>query len=838
MIVKTTSDDALLHRVANGWARLGSLGRAGIIAGLLGLATAALYWPVIHHDFLDFDDDQYVTANTLIQHGLAWDSLRWELLNPIGGNWHPVTMLSHAMDCQFYGLNPAGHHFTNLLLHAINTVLVFVLFRRLTGGLWRSAAVAALFAWHPLHVESVAWVAERKDVLSTCFGLMALLAYVRFARDRTGALPSSAPEVRPFYRSTAYWLTGLCLALGLLSKPMLVTWPLLLLLLDYWPLGRFRPLQLKRLLVEKIPFFALVAVMGLLTFLVQKAKGATHALAYEPLSMRFENAMISCCRYLGKMIWPVDLSIFYPYPKAWPLGGVLLAALLLATISVLAWTTRQRRPYFFVGWAWFVITLMPVIGLVQVGAQAMADRYTYIPSLGIFTGVVWGAFDWSCNARRRVIALSVAVVAVLILCGAATRRQLAYWQNSETLFRHALAVGPDNELARNNLGSCLASAGEWDAAIEQFRAALRLKPDCGEAFNNLGQMLFEKGDPEGAVVDYRKALELEPEFAMARYNLATALTRLGRSDEAIAELSETIRLQPDFFRAHNDLGILLSAGGQTNEAISQFQQALWLQPGSSDVHFNLGNLLAQGGDLNAAMSQYLEAARLSPRDAEVRRQLGSLLARSGQFDSAMREYKAAIQFDTNNAEAYYKLGNLEAKAGLKEDATSQFLQALRVRPDFAEAHNNLGSVLSAQGRLPDAIAHFREAVRLKADYVDARFNLGNALLKNGQLDEAASQYQAVINLAPNLAAGHYYLGMALSKKGQTSEAIAQFRATLELRPNDAVAHEKLGLALSSAGSADEAIEQFKEALRLKPDLAEASNHLARSLSAKGIAAPP
>lgn len=826
--VESPSPAAVESATAGGWTR-----HAGwFIAVVLTVITVALYWPVTHHDFLVYDDDQYVTANALVQHGLAADTMKWALLNPVASNWHPVTMLSHLLDCQLYGLNAGKHHFTSVLFHAVNTVLVFLLLRRLTGALWRSAAVAALFAWHPLHVESVAWIAERKDVLSGFFGLLSLLAYARFILDRQG--PSAA---RPFYRSSHYWLAWGLLALGLLSKPMLVTWPALLLLLDYWPGHRFQPGRLRSLLVEKLPFAALALAVCGLTFIVQRATGAMHALAHISPAMGCENALISWCRYIAKTFWPVDLSVFYPYPATWSLGWVLLAGLFLGAVSVLCWQARRRQPFLWVGWCWFMGTLVPVIGVVQVGAQAMADRYTYLPSIGLFLALVWGGFEWIRYSRALIAAGAAVLILTLVLCIGVSHRQIAYWQNSATLFEHALLVAPDNEVVRNNLGAGLAAEGQRDAAIEQFRAAIRLKPDCVEAYNNLGRMQFETGDTNGAVAAYQKAIALEPDFSSAHYNLAEALAGLGQTSEAITQLNTTIQLQPDAFKAHNDLAVLLANRGQTNEADREFQFALWLRPDYADAHFNYGCRLAQWGDLPAAINELRVAARLNPADAEARDELGKLLAKSGRSDLAEDAYVEALRVNTKDAEAWYRLGNLHAHAGHNDEAIRFFQQAVRAHPDFVEARHNLGSLLASQGRLPEAISQFRAAIQQRPDYRDAHFNLANSLLKSGQLDEAAAEYQTVIRLAPDFAPAHFYFGVDLNRKHQTADAMRQLEESIRLRPEDALAHNLLGELLAGAGRGDEAVVEFQTALHYQPGLAEASNNLVRIQNNAGHPTP-
>ncbi len=419
-----------------------------LMAVLLALATVVLYWPATRCDFVNYDDSAYVTKNLHVQGGLTWEGIKWALSNSVVANWHPLTVLSHMLDCQLYGLNPWGHHLTSVLLHAVNTALVFLLFRRLmslrpgentglrlhTGALWRSVMVAALFGWHPVHVESVAWVSERKDVLSTFFGLLALIYYVRYAQNRATLNPQPS--------TLNYLLALVFFALGLMSKAMLVTWPLVMLLLDWWPLERFKVrgsgFKVRSLVWEKIPFFGLAVAASVVTFVVQKRGGAVMSFESLPLSARGGNALMSYCRYLGKMFWPVDLAVFYPYPGYLPVAEVLLAGVLLLSITVLCIMVRRRSPFMLTGWLWYVGTLVPVIQLVQTGSHAMADRYTYIPSIGVLVMVVWGVYELGRRWRHRVMIWSVAGGAAIILCLGMTRQQLGYWKDSETLFRHAL----------------------------------------------------------------------------------------------------------------------------------------------------------------------------------------------------------------------------------------------------------------------------------------------------------------------------------------------------------------------------------------------------------------
>ena len=524
-----------------------------ILAGFLALVTFALYWPATSHDFLTYDDNVYVTHNPHVASGFTLENVRWALQSGYAGNWHPVTWWSHMLDSQFFGLKPAGHHFTGILFHVLNSILVFLLLQRLTGAIWRSLMVAALFALHPLHVESVAWVAERKDVLSAFFGLLALMFYSRYAQSR---MPRSGPGDDLLTARTAwfaYALALLCLTLGLMSKAMLVTWPFVMLLLDFWPLARLKPGNLGQLVLEKLPFFALVAISCVVTFLVQQHGSMVINIQELPLGVRCENALVSYGRYLGHIFWPANLTVFYPHPGSWPVPQVALATGLLLVLSALFLVLWRRCPFLLMGWLWFLGTLVPVIGLIQVGDQSMADRYAYLPSLGVFILVVWAISELTRALSYRPIGLSLAGAAAIVACLALTRHDLANWQDSETLYRHALAV------TQNNYVAC-----------------------CG-----LGTALDDKGQIANAITQYQAALELKPDYAIAQNCLATDLCREGRIDEGIRHYQEAIRLRPDYAECHNNFGIALARSGQIEAAISQFQEAVRLNPNDANACKNL-----------------------------------------------------------------------------------------------------------------------------------------------------------------------------------------------------------------------------------------------------------
>jgi len=586
-----------------------------------------VYAPVWHHDFVNYDDYQYVSENADVSGGLTWHGVWWAFTTGAAANWHPLTWLSHMLDVQLYGLSPGPHHLTNLLFHIANTLLLFGLLHRMTGALGRSAFVAGLFAVHPLHVESVAWVAERKDVLSTLFWMLTLSAYVAYVQ-------------RP--RLRRYLVVLLFFALGLMAKPMLVTLPFVLLLLDFWPLGRmsqepdpagrWAPSRNWRATVvplvwEKLPLLALAVASSIVTFVVQRRGGSVVSLDAIPLNLRLANALVSYVAYIGKMLWPARLAVLYPYAQSLPRWEIAGAFLGLIIVSVAAIRGGLRHPYLPVGWFWYLGTLVPVIGLVQVGPQAMADRYTYVPLIGLFILVAWGVPDMFVHWPLGSKALPVAAGLVISACAIAARGQVQYWESGTALWTHALEVTTGNYVAHTDLGVVLARQGRTDEAIREFREALRIKPGYAEGHNKLGRALAGQGKLDEAIAHYSEALRTDPAFAEARNNLGLALIGQGKPDEAIREFREALRIKPDSAEVHNNLGVVLAEQGKADEAIREFLEALRIEPDDAEAHNSLGIAMAKRGRTDEAIRQFLEALRIKPDYPEARRSLEYLTSR-------------------------------------------------------------------------------------------------------------------------------------------------------------------------------------------------------------------
>lgn len=614
--------------------------RAALIAALLVAGSLLLYAPVREHAFINYDDPEYVTENPHVVTGLTAENLLWAFTSPHSATWHPLTGITHMLDVEIWGLRPGPPLIENAILHALSAALLFLFFWRTTGDLGASAFVAAVFAFHPLRVESVAWVSERKDVLSTFFWMLTLHAYAGYARS-----PGRA----------RYAAVLVCFALGLLAKPMLVTLPFVLLLLDLWPLGRF-DLEARaaaspaRLLLEKLPLIALAIVVAIITFLAQRQVGAMVAFDEMGLGFRVPNAIVSYATYLWKSVWPANLAVFYPATHPVPLGQVAAsAALLLAISALVAWQARPRR-YLLVGWLWYLGVLVPVIGIVWVGEQARADRFTYLPQIGIAVMVAWGLPDLLRGWPPARAVLAGAATVSLAALAWATSLQLHHWRATEPLFEHALAVTERNYVIEGNLCADLSQRQQNERAMPHCEEALRLRPDFAKAHVTVGAILFESGRADEAIGHYEYALSLRPDSPLARFNYGLALTSRDQKKEALEQIEEALRLEPTYAKAHVVAAGLLEDLGRGDAAIEHLRLAVRYKPDLVAAHANLAIALERRGDKQEAIVHYREAARLAPDDVRAQFNLAAVLEESGAKAEALRYYREAQRVSPGSPE--------------------------------------------------------------------------------------------------------------------------------------------------------------------------------------------
>ncbi|CAN5463778.1 hypothetical protein BH20VER3_BH20VER3_12350 [soil metagenome] len=656
-----------------------------ICLGLLGI-TWLIFGRTIGFGFFNYDDSFYVYQNPSISDGLTRAGLVRAFTHPLVGNWHPLTSLSLMLDAQLFGLNAGWYHFVNVVLHSTSVLLLFFVLRAMTGAVWRSALVAAIFAIHPLRAESVVWISERKDVLSGLFFFLGLGAYYRYCRN---------PALG------RYLLVVVALSCGLLAKAMLVTFPFLLLLLDYWPLRRFafapgrsshegkeKQPSAGWLVAEKLPLLAPAAAICVATILSQE--GALNAAHDWPLRWRVENALVTVWVYLRQMVWPTHLAVFYPHPKGtlslW-LVAPAFASLIAVTLGVFVW--RRKHPYLVTGWLWYLGMLVPVIGLLQVGWQAHADRYTYLPLIGIYLLVVWGVFDLSTGWRRSRELLTGASAFVILALMVLAWKQVGYWSDTIRLWSHTLAVTENNDVAERGIGTALLSLGRIDEAIAHDREALRIRP----------------GDVNGLT------------------NLANALLQKKEYPEATEHYREVLRRRPNDSEMHRNLGKALYQSGAVSEAMREFREALRIRPADSDAAYSLGNALLEQGDAKAAIPFFRKAAESDPRNIAAHYNLGIALQRHGQLEEAIAEFRQTLQLDPGHVDAHNNLAIALLKKGERAAAIAEWKAALQMQPANAEMHNNLGVALLAQRRIPEALAEWRQTLQLQPDKLGTQISL-------------------------------------------------------------------------------------------------------------------
>ncbi len=700
--------------------------RTAIIVTCVGLL--ALTWGVfvqtLHYGFINYDDNNYVYQNPNVIAGFNLDGIRWAFANIQSSNWLPLTTISHMLDCQWFGLNTGGHHLTNVVLHSLVVVVLFLVLRRMTGAIWRSAFVAAIFAIHPLRAESVAWIAERNDVLSGLFFVLTLAAYARYAR---------APS---FLR---YLIVAALFSFSLMSKQTVITLPLVLLFLDFWPLRRFAATgSARRIFLEKIPLLLLSAASGVATLLAQQ-----HVISSPeelPVSSRIYNSLISCVIYLRQLCWPVRLAPFYPHPgDEFLLLQVVLAAALVLCVSVIAILVRKRMPYFFTGWFWYLTMLLPILEMVPVGMQPHADRYTYLPHIGLYILATW-TFCEVLDSRligRAILAIGTAII--LAALTARTWLQTSFWRDSETLWRHTLAVTKDNDIAHAGLGDLFFARGQMPQVIAEFRTALFLRPTSGYYQNNLGTALLRNGDVDEAISHLEDAVRIKPDLPAVHLNLANALLQKDKLDLAIGQYEEQLKLQPENFIARCNLATALLQKGERDQAIAQYIKVLETRPDYAEAHFNLANCFAEKGELDFAIAHYEEAAKLAPTDPKIHNNMGVALLKNRELGRAIAQWEEALRLQPDNVDVQNNLAWMLATSGdasirngtraleLALRATeNSFRSSARILRTFAAAY-------AENGRFEEASNTAHEGAELARSQRDTNLS--------GQLDADLALYQ-------------------------------------------------------------------------------------------------
>ncbi len=685
--------------------------RPWLVCLFLIIMTLAAYAPVRHHDFVNFDDGVYVYSNQQVQNGLTIDSIRWAftlIKSDEVSYWHPVTWLSHMLDCQLFGVDPEWHHLSNLFFHLSNVVLLFLLLFRMTGEIWKSATVAALFALHPMNVDSVAWIAERKNLLSTTFWMLTMIAYIRYA-----ARPSA----------WRYSIMMLVFALGLMAKPMLVTLPCALLLLDFWPLYRFEwfrknwlnkkasPIavvpafhvtSVNRLILEKIPPLVLSFAAIQLSFISLQKNSQILNEIIQPYSLRISNALVSYLHYLWKIIWPANLAVFYPFPSDIPIWQPVAAAIALISLTSLIVIYSRQKPYLATGWFWYVGTLTPVIGIIQGGLwPQIADRWVYIPYIGIFIILAWGVPDILSRVHSKRTVLMGLSIASLMLLFTLTSSQLKHWKNTKTLFQHTLDVTQNNYYAHVALGRCFLKEDDHVQAMAHFQKALDILPYYVSAIEAIGEeYVFQK--------DYEKAFQY-------------------------------------------------------------YQKAILLNPLNNQLFNKIGNLYLSTKQYDKAIKHYREAAAIDPYDPMAYNNLGAAYIFTDHIESAIQNLKKAIELKPDYAEAYYNLGLAAEKSGNADRAAIHFQKSVALNPDYAEAHNSLAKIFFQDGNLPQALQHFKQVARLSPEDAPARYNIGVIFYMRQQMAEAARNFQKALEIDPDYEKAKVALQLAIEMMEKNPE---------------------------------------------------------------------
>ena len=713
----------------------------------LGVIVWVVFGQALQFGFINYDDPENVSRNTAVIAGLGWRGIVWAFTHTVVGRWAPMTVMSHMLDCQLYGFWAGGHVLTNVLLHAVTAIVLFLVLWQMTAALWRSAFVAAVFAIHPLRVEAICWISARGDVLNAFFFALTLWAYLGYVRR-----PQS---------SIRYWTVALLFALGLMSKSMIVTLPFVLLLLDYWPLERFPKAakredflrSWRRLMAEKIPLF-LLAVMSCVATVLATSGMHVDRMEDDSILQRVCNALISYAIYLRQLVVPEGLAI----PYITPVHGVSyaqagLALVVLAGVSYAAYYFRKTRPWFAVGWLWYVGMLVPVIGIVQISYYSHADRYTDLPQIGLGIVVAWGVAEMCTSLRYRLVLLgggSAAAIVAMVICA---RAQTSYWQDDETLWRHAIACTADNYMATSNLGNALLKNGQLDEAMSTYRKAMELNPDYAVPYYNMGLALFQKGDVDGAIASYEKSIAKDPDYADPENNLGNALMQKGAVDEAIAHYHRAAELKPGLAEVQYNLGGALMQKGAMEDAVASYQKALEIQPGYAEAECKLGDVFLRGGRADQAIAHYQRAIEMRPGFAEAETNLGTAFVQKGEVDQGIAHYQKAVELKPEFGEAHYDLANAFLQRGEEGEALAHFQRVLELQPQNIQAGNNLALLLatSTNGAIRDGSKAVTLAERMNQIAGGGQpvilVTLAAAYAEAGQFPKAVETAQRALQLA-------------------------------------------------------------------------------------------
>jgi len=781
-----------------------------ILAGAVILA----YLPVWHAGII-WDDAAVVTANPVIVGPLGLK----EIWTTSAADICPLTLTTFWVEHLLWGLAPVPYHLVNVFMHAACAVVLWQVLRSLrVPGAWLGAA---LWALHPVEVESVAWISEMKNTQSGLFFLLSILFFVRWLKARD--LDRRAGG------GWNYALTLLFAALAMASKSSAVILPVVLCLCAWWMESRWDWRNLARV----APIFFISVVAGIVSIWTQQIHGANDPLWTRTWPERLVTAGDAVWFYLGKLLWPHPLILIYP---RWQIdAGQLISYLPLCAVIValfILWLKRDSwfRPGFLV-FAYFLTALLPVLGLVDMSYSHysfVADHFQYLASMGPLALAGAGLSRLADFVTPGKYGLRSSLCAGLLLAlGVLSWQRVWAFESEKTLWSDTLAKNPNCSIAHSGLGAFLLEGGKWDEAIAQYEEALEINPNYAETHNNLANALLQKGRVDEAIAEYQKALEINPNVAETHYNLGNTLLQKGRVDEAIVECQKALEINPNYADAHAYLGSALLQKGHVDAAIAEYQKAMEINPNYAGAHYNLGNALLQKGQVDEAIAEYEKALEINPNYPEAHANLGSALLQKGHVDEAIVQYQKALEINPNYAEAHYNLGNVLVQKGQVDAAIAHYQKALEINPNYAEAHANLGSALLLKGHVDEAMAHYQKALEINPNVAETHYNLGNAFLQKGQVDEAIAEYQKALEINPNYAEAHTNLGNALLQKGRVDEAIAHCQKALEINPNLAAGHYNLGNAFFLKERLEEAISEYKKALRLKPDFSEAQNNLAK-----------